>query len=145
MRNSEARRELANQAEDFFFPMAYPRGETWIKHFEIVQTSGDGSTDGAYIMTAWGKLRLGSWDEYEAYFRNQVMGSGASVDGLRKRMLLRSTEDPDEGVSVSVWDSEEALLHYERSGLRRDMAQEVENLYRGEFWVKHFEVTDTNV
>ena len=58
-------------------------------------------------------------------------------------MLLRSTEDPDEGVSVSVWDSEEALLRYERSELRRNMAQEVENLYRGEFWVKHFEVTDT--
>ena len=38
--------------------MAYPRGETWIKHFEIVESSGEGGTDGAYLMTAWGKLRL---------------------------------------------------------------------------------------
>ena len=51
---------------------------------------------------------------------------------------------PDEGVSVSVWDNEEALLRYERSGIRRNMAQEVENLYRGQFWVKHFQVTDAN-
>ena len=72
------------------------------------------------------------------------MGDGGSVDGLSARLLLRSTEDPDEGVSVSVWDGEEALLRYERSGIRRNMAQEVENLYRGQFWVKHFQVTDSN-
>ena len=142
---SEARRQLANQAEDFFFPMAYPRGETWIKHFEIVSATGEGSAKGAYLMTAWGKLRLGSWDQYEQYYQEQVVDSTTTVDGLRNRLLLRSTEDPDEGVSVSVWDSEEALLRYERSDLRRNIAQEVENLYRGEFWVKHFEVTDTNV
>ena len=141
---SDARRQLANQAEEFFYPMAYPRGETWIKHFEIVSEAGSGGSSGAYLMMAWGKLRLGSWDQYEEYYRGQVEPTTASVEGLRKRLLLRSTEDPDEGLSLSIWDSEEALLHYERSGLRRDMAQEVESLYRGEFWVKHFEVTDSN-
>ena len=124
--------------------MAYPRGETWIKHFEVVSTAGSGNSDGAYVMMAWGKLRLGSWDQYEEFYRSQVEESTASVDGLRYRMLLRSTEDPDEGLSVSIWDSEESLLRYERSGLRRQMAQKVEDLYRGEFWVKHFQVTDSN-
>ncbi|CAI8013891.1 hypothetical protein GBAR_LOCUS8744 [Geodia barretti] len=141
---SDARRQLASQAEDFFYPMAYPRGETWIKHFEIVSSSGEGTAEGAFLMMAWGKLRLGSWDQYEDYYRSQVEQTTTSVDGLRKRLLLRSTEDPDEGLSLSVWESEEALLRYERSDIRRNMAQEVENLYRGEFWVKHFEVTDTN-
>ena len=144
---SQTRRDLAGDAEQYFHPMAYPMGETWIKHFEIVASGKNDTlpaTGDSLIMMAWGKLRLGSWDQYEQYFRDQVMESTESVDGLRKRMLLRSTEDPDEGVSVSVWDSEEALLRYERSELRRNMAQEVENLYRGEFWVKHFEVTDTN-
>ena len=141
---SDARRQLANQAEEFFYPMAYPSGETWIKHFEIVSKAGSGNSDGGFLMMAWGKLRLGSWDQYEDYYRGQVEQTTKSVDGLRQRLLLRSTEDPDEGLSLSVWDSEEALLRYERSDLRRSMAQEVENLYRGEFWVKHFEVTDTN-
>ena len=145
---SQTRRELAGDAEQYFHPMAYPMGETWIKHFEIVE-SGDDSTGEAgpehpLIMMAWGKLRLGSWDQYEQFYRSQVLEGTASVEGLKERMLLRSTEDPDEGISVSVWDTEEALLRYERSSIRRNMAQEVENLYRGQFWVKHFQVTDSN-
>ncbi len=146
---SETRRELAADAEQYFHPMAYPMGETWIKHFEVVASGDDYSTlqatSESLIMMAWGKLRLGSWDQYEDFYRGQVLqGDGGTVEGLGERLLLRSTEDPDEGVSVSLWDSEEALLRYERSGLRRNMAQEVENLYRGQFWVKHFRVTDAN-
>ena len=146
---SQTRRELAGDAEQYFHPMAYPMGETWIKHFEIVASgpsasSGDSAAEQPLIMMAWGKLRLGSWDQYEQFYRDQVLQGGGAVDGLRDRMLLRSTEDPDEGISVSLWDNEEALLRYERSDVRRSMAQEVENLYRGQFWVKHFQVTDSN-
>ena len=146
---SQTRRELAGDAEQYFHPMAYPMGETWIKHFEIVAsgpsaTSGDSAAEQSLIMMAWGKLRLGSWDQYEQFYRDQVLQGGGAVDGLKDRMLLRSTEDPDEGISVSLWDNEEALLRYERSDIRRSMAQEVENLYRGQFWVKHFQVTDSN-
>lgn len=146
---SQTRRELAGDAEQYFHPMAYPMGETWIKHFEIVAsgpsaTSGDSAAEQPLIMMAWGKLRLGSWDQYEQFYRDQVLQGGGAVDGLKDRMLLRSTEDPDEGISVSLWDNEEALLRYERSDIRRSMAQEVENLYRGQFWVKHFQVTDSN-
>jgi len=146
---SQTRRELAGDAEQYFHPMAYPMGETWIKHFEIVAsgpsaTSEDSAAEQSLIMMAWGKLRLGSWDQYEQFYRDQVLQGGGAVDGLKDRMLLRSTEDPDEGISVSLWDNEEALLRYERSDVRRSMAQEVENLYRGQFWVKHFQVTDSN-
>ena len=146
---SQTRRELAGDAEQYFHPMAYPMGETWIKHFEIVAfgpsaASGDSAAEQSLIMMAWGKLRLGSWDQYEQFYRDQVLQGGGAVDGLKDRMLLRSTEDPDEGISVSLWDNEEALLRYERSDIRRSMAQEVENLYRGQFWVKHFQVTDSN-
>ena len=146
---SQTRRELAGDAEQYFHPMAYPMGETWIKHFEIVASGNDSGTlpaaQESLIMMAWGKLRLGSWDQYEEFYRNQVLqGDGRKVEGMSERLLLRSTEDPDEGISVSVWDSEEALLRYERSNLRRNMAQEVEGLYRGEFWVKHFQVADSN-
>ena len=145
---SQTRRDLAGDAEQYFHPMAYPMGETWIKHFEIVASGKNDTlpaTGDSLIMMAWGKLRLGSWDQYEQFFRDHVLtGDGGKVDGLAERLLLRSTEDPDEGVSVSVWENEEALLRYERSPLRRNMAQEVENLYRGQFWVKHFEVADPN-
>ena len=145
---SQTRQELAGDAEQFFNPMAYPMGETWIKHFEIVVSASDSNmrpaAENSLIMMAWGKLRLGSWDQYEQYYCDNVLKIEGEPIGLVDRMLLRSVEDPDEGVSVSVWESEESLLRYERSEQRRSIAQEVDNLYRGQFWVKHFVVTDSN-
>lgn len=151
---SQTRRELAADAEQYFHPMAYPMGETWIKHFEIIAASSADADDATapspvsdaqpLVMMAWGKLRLGAWDQYEQFYRESALQSGNEIPGLTARLLLRSTEDPDEGISVSHWQTEEALLTYERSPLRRTMAQEIENLYRGQFWVKHFQITDTN-
>ncbi len=93
-----------------------------------------------YVLVAWGKLRLGTWEQYEHFYNERVVASTQGVKGLRERQLLRSTEDPDEGMSISYWDSQEDLLNYERSEVRQSLAQEAEHLYRGEFWVKHFEV-----
>ena len=95
-----------------------------------------------YIMVAWGKLRLGAWEQYESFYKERVEPTIKSVKGLRERQLLRSTEDPDEGMSVSMWETQEDLINYERSELRQTLAKEAEHLYRGEFWVKHFEVSD---
>ena len=98
-----------------------------------------------YVMVAWGKLRLGAWEQYENFYKERVEPTIKSVKGLRERQLLRSTEDPDEGMSVSMWETQEDLINYERSELRQTLATEAEHLYRGEFWVKHFEVSDTSL
>jgi heme-degrading monooxygenase HmoA len=95
-----------------------------------------------HVMIAWGKLRLGTWDQYEHFYKERVSATTKGIKGLRERQLLRSTEDPDEGMTVSMWNSLEDLLAYERSELRQTLAKEAEHLYRGEFWVKHFEVRD---
>lgn len=94
------------------------------------------------MMVVWGKLRLGAWDQFEHFYNERVKPTTGNIEGLRERQLLRSTEDPDEGMSVRVWESQEDLLEYERSDLRQTPAKEAEHLYRGEFWVKHFEVAD---
>jgi heme-degrading monooxygenase HmoA len=96
-----------------------------------------------YVRMVWGKLRAGSWQEYEHHYTERVVGPAQKVKGLRERQLLRSTEDPDEGISLSMWDTLEDLLNYERGELRGGLAKEVEHLYRGEYWVKHFEVNST--
>ena len=93
-----------------------------------------------YVMVAWGKLRLGTWDRFEHFYKERVEPTSKTVKGLRERQLLRSTEDPDEGMSVSYWETQEDLINYERSDLREKLAGEAEHLYRGEFWVKHFEI-----
>ena len=96
-----------------------------------------------HVMIVWGKLRLGAWEQYEHFYNERVAPTSGTVKGLRERQLLRSTEDPDEGMSISMWDSQEDLLNYERSELRQSIAKDAEHLYRGDFWVKHFEVRDT--
>ena len=97
-----------------------------------------------HVMIAWGKLKLGSWDQFAHFYNEHVGPTAKTIKGLRERQLLRSTEDPDEGMSVSIWETQEDLTNYERSELREKLAKEAEHLYRGEFWVKHFEVIDTS-
>ena len=92
-----------------------------------------------FVRMVWGKLRPGSWAEYESHYRNSVVGNTNDVPGLVSRQLLRSTEDPDEGISLSNWDTLEHLLEYERSETRGTLAKQVEHLYRGEYSVKHYE------
>ena len=96
-----------------------------------------------FIRMVWGKLRPGSWEEYERHYHERLAG-GAAVAGLQERQLLRGTEDPDEGISVSIWDTLENMRTYETGEFRQNVAREVEHLYRGEYWVKHFEVSSTD-
>ena len=44
---------------------------------------------------------------------------------------------------MSIWDTLEDMRSYETGEFRQKIAQEVENLYRGEYWVNHFEVVDS--
>ena len=152
--SSPLRRELAKETEQFYHPYAYAQGETWVKHFEVISIAENEAVRPAdhnkeenteHVMVAWGKLRLGAWDEFEKFYNERVEPTTKTIDGLQERQLLRSTEDPDEGMSVSIWDSADSLLNYARSQLRQTLAKDAEHLYRGEFWVKHFEVRDQTV
>lgn len=93
-----------------------------------------------FIRMVWGKLRPGTWDEYERHYHERLAGSAGTIPGLKERQLLRSTEDADEGVSVSIWDTLDNMRAYEVGEFRQSVAKEMEHLYRGEYWVKHFEV-----
>ena len=102
-----------------------------------------------YMRMSWGSLRPGSWDDYRRYYLDRVVPSTKAISGLRQRQLLRSTENSDEGISLSTWESLDDLMAYERSESRRGLLREVEHLHhplaypRGEYWVKHFEVVNT--
>jgi len=63
----------------------------------------------------WGKLRAGSWQEYEEAYRATV--AGKEVPGLRGRWLAQDVHDPDGGFAVSLWESLEAMQVYEQSAV----------------------------
>jgi heme-degrading monooxygenase HmoA len=63
----------------------------------------------------WGKLRAGSWHEYEQAYRATV--AGKAVPSLRGRWLAQDVHDPDGGFAVSLWETLEAMQAYEQSAV----------------------------
>ena len=102
-----------------------------------------------YIRLVSRSLRPGHWDEFKSYFQDRYVPGTSETKGLQRRQLLPSTENPDEGISLSFWDTLEDLLAFERSPVRQELAQGLEEFYpalaypMGDYWVKHFEIIST--
>lgn len=97
------------------------------------------------VRMVWGRLQFGTWDQYEKIHKSKVEPTVNTVKGLVVRELLRSTEDPDEGISVTLWETEEDLKNYEGSELHQSIAKDAEPTYRGEYWVKTFIYDPSNL
>ena len=93
-----------------------------------------------FARLAWGKVKPGTWDEYERIYHEEILPATREVKGLSLRELLQGADDPDEGISLTLWESREDLDAYERSSLHQDMVDRARAFYVGEFWVKHFDV-----
>ena len=63
----------------------------------------------------WGKLRSGSWDDFEKTYRATVAAKGQDIKGLRGRWLLQDSQDKDTGFAVSLWESMADMQAYEQS------------------------------
>ena len=80
----------------------------------------------------WGKLRAGSWQEFEAAYQATV--AGKDVPGLRGRWLAQDVQDPDGGFAVSLWDSLDAMQAYEQSAvLRQEIQPRLQPFFVGEY------------
>ena len=93
-----------------------------------------------FARMAWGKVKPGTWAEYERIYRDEILPGTRYMKGLRFRELLRGSQDRDEGISLTLWDSREDMEAYEQSQQYRGMVDRARTFYVGEFWVKHFEV-----
>ena len=98
-----------------------------------------------YARIHWGKIKAGMWDEYEKYYNQKVVKSTEGMKGFRGRRLLRSVEDPEEGISISLWETQEDLKSYVDSTQRKTLGQEAERLYAGDYWVKHYEIRSSTI
>ena len=93
-----------------------------------------------FARVAWGKVKPGTWDEYERIYHDEIVPATRDIKGLHLRELLRGTDDPEEGISLTLWETREDLDAYERSSLHQDLVDRARAFYVGEFWVKHFDV-----
>lgn len=93
-----------------------------------------------FAHVAWGRLKEGTWEEYEGIWREVVLPTVGEILGLKRRMLIHSTEDPDEGMSISLWENADSLQEYVHSGQLEQLSSRLEHVYRDEWWLKSFEV-----
>src|SRR6266487_6018758 len=66
----------------------------------------------------WGKLRPGSWNQFESTYNATVAAKGRNIKRLRGRWLLQDTHDKDTGVAISLWESAADMQAYEQSDLK---------------------------
>ncbi len=80
----------------------------------------------------WGKLRSGTWNEFEQTYHATVVGK--EITGLRGRWLAQDVQDPDGGFAVSLWDTLEDMQAYEQSDFFQQEAQPVlQPYFAGEY------------
>ena len=80
-----------------------------------------------------GKLKPGTWVDFEAAYQAAVSKSGA-VEGLCGRWLVQDVDDPDSGSTISLWATEEALRAYERSDLlKTEIAGKLAPFFSGQY------------
>ena len=58
---------------------------------------------------SWGMLRLGNREEYERYYNETEVPTTAKMERFRGRQLLRSLENPDEGILLTFWENSQDL------------------------------------
>jgi heme-degrading monooxygenase HmoA len=92
------------------------------------------------IRITWGKLRAGTWDEFERTYREKVVAKARNINGLRGRWLAQDSGDKDTGFAVSLWDSLAAMQAYEESALYKEIIAPLQPFFVGEFKTYRCEV-----
>lgn len=94
-----------------------------------------------YARVAWGRLKPDAWAEYEELFTRLVVPKTAELPGLVRRLLLRSVDEPDEGISVSLWNDLAALRAYRTGDLyRSELVPALNHVFNNDWWSKEYEL-----
>ena len=97
-----------------------------------------------FVAITWGKIKPGKWNDYMGFYTGSLQDTAKGLKGLIRRQLLRATDDPNEGVSLAFWDSKESWESWYTSPLRKQLTQESELFYTGEYWINTYEAEVTS-
>jgi heme-degrading monooxygenase HmoA len=101
-----------------------------------------GKEDIMIMRITWGKLRPGTWNEFEQTYHDKV--AGKKLKGLQGRWLAQDVNDPDGGFSVSLWDTQENLQAYEQSEFfQQEIIQSLRPFFGGTSTTYHCDVKHT--
>ena len=91
------------------------------------------------IRITWGKLRAGTWSDFERTYRENVI-DGKTVKGLRGRLLVQDSGDKDTGFAMSLWENLADMEAYEKSKLYEELMAKFQPFFVGEYKTHRCEV-----
>jgi heme-degrading monooxygenase HmoA len=95
------------------------------------------------IRITWGRLRAGTWSDFERAYRENV--DGKTVKGLRARLLVQDSGDKDTGFAMSLWDNMADIENYEQSELFKELTALFQPFFVGEYKTYRCEVKHTDM
>jgi heme-degrading monooxygenase HmoA len=66
-----------------------------------------------FARLAGGKVKPSTWEQYGQLYHDEILPQTREVKGLRFRELLRDADDPDAGISWTLWETHADLDAYE--------------------------------
>jgi heme-degrading monooxygenase HmoA len=96
------------------------------------------------IRITWGRLRAGSWSEFERTYRANVVDR-KEVKGLRGRLLVQDSGEKDTGFAISLWDNVADMETYEQSAAFKETLATLEPFFVGEYKTHRCEVKYTDL
>jgi heme-degrading monooxygenase HmoA len=99
------------------------------------------------IRITWGRLRAGSWSEFERTYRVKVSEAKTrkTVKGLRGRLLVQDSADKDAGLAISLWDNSADMETYEQSEMYQKIMATFQPFFVGEYKTYRCEVKYTDM
>jgi heme-degrading monooxygenase HmoA len=94
-----------------------------------------------YVRMTFIKIKPGKMEALRSLYNEQVIPTMQKQKGVRFIHLLESLENPDEGISVTAWDTKADLDAYEKSGVYEGLIEKFKDFYTSPPLLKSYEVT----
>ena len=75
------------------------------------------------------KIQTGKMDEFREIYTGEIIPALRKVRGCRNAFLSDSIEDKNEVLSLTIWESKQDLVAYEKSGMYKEITKKVRHTF----------------
>ena len=110
--------------------------EPSVKAYNVTLAPGDpgivsGNPEALYVRVLSIRLLPGKMEEFRAIYQHEILPVLYETPGCRYAYLTEDAGDPDEALSLTVWDRKEDANEYERSGRFGSLVKKISHLLAG--------------
>ena len=94
-----------------------------------------------YVRMTFFNVKQGKMDDLRNIYNKQVIPAHKTHKGIRFVHLLERMDTPNEGISITAWDTKADVEAYEKSGEYEKFVAMFTEMYTGEPLLKSYEIT----